>query len=36
MLFLYSWRFTYAIIHLNVKTVTPKSARDCFVNNALP
>lgn len=36
MLFLYTWNLAYEIIHLNVKTVIPKSARDCPVNNAFP
>lgn len=36
MLLLCTWSLAYAIIHLSVKTVTPKPARDCLVNNAFP
>lgn len=36
MFLLYTWSLAYAIIHLNVKTVTPKPARDCLVNSAFP
>lgn len=36
MLFFYTWSLAYEIIHLNVRTVTPKSTGDCLVNNAFP
>lgn len=36
MLFLCTWSLAYAIIHLNVKTLTPKSAKDSLVKNAFP